>query len=267
MHKAYDPPPPILPNRFLQADRDILSIANHPYIYIETNNFALADPCKIINWLMSFINRLMPRWRALAPPERSKWLLGLDTTQGYAQNCISILWHIMVPVESHETHCDANHRSKQIDLSKKSQDLKTNFYGTVASPTCILCVLNKQTCDQCRNRQSEKWNPRHGPMSSAINTPNWICRMGMGWLGCPKTHDSKGARNKSKRAAAQTTASQNGNACNKTKSQPGTTHVFNGFCSTSMAKRRPHLRGSVANLELQMLNAYANHALTRVGRI
>lgn len=140
----------------------------------------------MINWLMSFINRIMPRWRALALPERSKWLLGLDTTQGYAQDCISILWHIMVPVESHETHCDANHRSKQIDLSKKSQDLKTNFYGTVASPTCILCVLNKQTCDQCRNRQMEKWNPRHGPMSSAINTPNWICRMGMGWLGCPK---------------------------------------------------------------------------------
>ena len=50
MHRAYDPPPPpILQNRFLQADKDILSIANHPYIYIETNNFALADPCKIIN--------------------------------------------------------------------------------------------------------------------------------------------------------------------------------------------------------------------------
>lgn len=69
---------------------------------------------------MSFINRIMPRWRALALPERSKWLLGLDTTQGDAQDCISILWHIMVPVESHETHCDANHRSKQIDVEKNA---------------------------------------------------------------------------------------------------------------------------------------------------
>ena len=130
---------------------------------------------------MSFINRIMPRWRALAPPERSKWLLGLDTAHGYAQDCISILWHFMVPVESHETHCDANHRSLETDrFVKKKQDFKTYVYGTVTSPTCILCVLNKQTCDQCRNRRKNEIRDMDQCQAQLTRTIEYVA---WGWVG------------------------------------------------------------------------------------